>query len=217
MTLVPASLLKKERKVLKIFYGENRKMAEAAVKRFIGQDYEVFDGEKLQADDLPTIFRGTSLFDTGKRRILIKNLSENSEAWEKVSEYKGTEHDVAIWEMKLDGRLNGTKLLKSAGIEMEEFKSQATKPLFGLLNMALRDGEAAVRELEKRESEQDPYLLAGLLVSDAIKNLQSSGGRGRERKVLKELADLDRRMKTTSIEPWILVKGFLLEVGNIVL
>lgn len=217
MTLVPASLPKKGRKVLRIFYGENRKMAEAAVKRFIGQDYEVFDGEKLQADDLPTIFRGTSLFDTGKRRILIKNLSENSEAWEKVPEYKDTEHDVAIWEMKLDGRLNGTKLLKSAGIEMEEFKSPATKPLFGLLNMALRDGEAAVRELEKRESEQDPYLLVGLLVSDAIKNLQNSGGRGRERKILKELADLDRRMKTTSIEPWILVKGFLLEVGNIVL
>lgn len=203
--------------MIKIFYGENRKMAEAAVKRLIGQDYEVFDGEKLQADDLPTIFRGTSLFDTGKRRILIKNLSENSEAWGKVPEYKDTEHDVAIWEMKLDGRLNGTKLLKSAGIEMEEFKSPVTKPLFGLLNMALRDGEAAVRELEKRESEQDPYLLVGLLVSDAIKNLQNSGGRGRERKVLKELADLDRRMKTTSIETWILVKGFLLEVGNIVL
>lgn len=203
--------------MLKIFYGENRKMAEAAVKRFIGQDYEVFDGEKLQADDLPTIFRGTSLFDTGKRRILIKNLSENSEAWGKVPEYKDTEHDVAIWEMKLDGRLNGTKLLKSAGIEMEEFKNPTTKPLFGLLNMALRDGEAAVRELEKRESEQDPYLLVGLLVSDAIKNLQNSGGRGRERKVLKELAGLDRRMKTTSTEPWILVKGFLLEIGNIVL
>lgn len=201
--------------MLKIFYGENRKMAETAVKRFIGQDYEVFDGEKLQANDLPTIFQGTSLFDTGKRRILIKNLSENSEAWEKVPEYKETEHDVAIWETKLDGRLNGTKLLKSAGIEMEEFKNPVAKPMFGLLNMALRDGEAAVRELEKREAEQDPYLLVGLLVSDAIKNLQSSGGQNRERKVLKALAELDRRMKTTSIEPWILVKGFLIEVGKI--
>lgn len=200
--------------MLKIFYGENRKMAETAVKRFIGQDYEVFDGEKLRADDLPTIFRGTSLFDTGVRRILIKNLSENSEAWEKVPDYKDTEHDVAIWETKLDGRLNGTKLLKSAGIEMEEFKNPITKPLFGLLNMALRDSEAAVRELERREADQDPYLLVGLLVSDAIKNLQNSGGRSREREVLKKLANLDRRMKTTSIEPWILVKGFLLEVGK---
>jgi len=201
--------------VLKIFYGENRKKAETAVKRFIGQDYEVFDGEKLQANDLPTVFLGTSLFDTGKRQILIKNLSENSEAWEKVPEYKDTEHDVAIWEMKLDGRLNGTKLLKSAGIEMQEFKNPVVKPLFGLLNMALRDGEAAIGELERCEAEQDPYLLVGLLVSDAIKNLQNSGGRSCDRKVLKNLADLDRRMKTTSIEPWILVKGFLLGVGKI--
>lgn len=189
-------------------------MAEMAVKRFIGQDYEAFDGEKLQANDLPTIFQGTSLFDTGKRRILIKNLSENSEAWEKVPEYKDTEHDVAIWETKLDGRLNGTKLLKSAGIEMEEFKNPTAKPMFGLLNMALRDGEAAVRELEKRETDQDPYLLVGLLVSDALKNFQKSGGQDRDRKVLKSLAELDRRMKTTSIDPWILVKGFLLEVGE---
>lgn len=203
--------------MIKVFYGENRKKAEEAIKRYLGQKYEVFDGEKISTNDLPTIFLGASLFDAGKRQILIKNLSENSEAWGKILDYKDTEHEVAIWEMKLDARLSGTKLLKSAGIEMEEFKSPATKPLFGLLNMALRDGEAAVRELEKRESEQDPYLLVGLLVSDAIKNLQNSGGRGRERKVLKELADLDRRMKTTSIEPWILVKGFLLEVGNIVL
>lgn len=201
--------------MLKIFCGENRKMAEMAVKRFIGQDYEVFDGEKIRADDLPTIFRGTNLFDMGKRRILIKNLSENSEAWEKVLDYQDTEYDVAIWEMKLDGRLAGTKKIKDAGISVEEFKNPVAKPLFGLLNMALRDGGAAIRELEKREAEQDPYLLVGLLVSDALKNYQNSGGRSRDRKVLKKLAELDRRMKSTSVDPWILVKGFLLEISEV--
>lgn len=200
--------------MIKIFYGENRKKAEEAIKRYIGQKYEVFDGEKISTDDLPTIFLGASLFDTGKRQILIKNLSENSEAWGKVLDYKDTEHDVAIWEMKLDARLSGTKLLRNAGIAMEEFKNPSTKPLFGLLNLALRDGEAAVRELEKREDEQDPYLMVGLLVSDAIRNLQNSGGRSRDRRVLKLLAELDRHMKTSAIEPWILVKGFLLEVGK---
>lgn len=200
--------------MIKIFYGENRKKAEEAIRRYIGQKYEVFDGEKISTDDLPTIFLGASLFDTGKRKILIKNLSENSEAWGKVLDHKDTEHDVAIWEMKLDARLSGTKLLKSAGIAMEEFKNPSTKPLFGLLNLALRDGEAAIRELEKREDEQDPYLMVGLLVSDAIRNLQNSGGRGRDRRVLKRLAELDRHMKTSTIEPWILVKGFLLEIGK---
>lgn len=200
--------------MLKIFYGENRKSAEIAIRRFLGQDYEVFDGEKISVDDLPTIFRGTSLFDTGERRILVKNLSDNSEAWAKLLDYQDTEHKVAIWEMKLDARLSGTKMLKTAGIEMEEFKNPTMKPLFGLLNLALRDSQAAIRELETREADQDPYMLVGLLVSDAIKNLQASGGKKRDREVLRMLARLDQRMKTTSIEPWILVKGFLLEVGK---
>lgn len=201
--------------MLKIFYGENRTSAETAIKRFLGQEYEVFDGEQLQVNDLPTIFQGTNLFDAGKRRILIKNLSENTAAWEKIIEYQDTEHDVAIWEMKLDSRLSGTKNLKSAGIGLEEFKNPVAKPLFGLLNLALRDSEAAIRELEAREAGQDPYMLVGLLVSDAIKNFERTNGGRRERLVLKKMAELDRHMKTTSIDPWILVKGFLLEVGGI--
>lgn len=201
--------------MLKIFYGENRTSAETAIKRFLGQEYEVFDGEQLQVNDLPTIFQGTNLFDAGKRRILIKNLSENPAAWEKIIEYQDTEHDVAIWEMKLDSRLSGTKNLKSAGIGLEEFKNPVAKPLFGLLNLALRDSEAAIRELEAREADQDPYMLVGLLVSDAIKNFERTNGGRRERLVLKKMAELDRHMKTTSIDPWILVKGFLLEVGRI--
>lgn len=201
--------------MLKIFYGENRTSAETAIKRFLGQEYEVFDGEQLQVNDLPTIFQGTNLFDAGKRRILIKNLSENTAAWEKIIEYQDTEHDVAIWEMKLDSRLSGTKNLKSAGIELEEFKNPVAKPLFGLLNLALRDSDAAIRGLEAREADQDPYMLVGLLVSDAIKNFERTNGGRRERLVLKKMAELDRHMKTTSIDPWILVKGFLLEVGGI--
>ena len=201
--------------MLKIFYGENRTSAETAIKRFLGQEYEVFDGEQLQVNDLPTIFQGTNLFDAGKRRILIKNLSENPAAWEKIIEYQDTEHDVAIWEMKLDSRLSGTKNLKSAGIGLEEFKNPVAKPLFGLLNLALRDSEAAIRELEAREAGQDPYMLVGLLVSDAVKNFERTNGGRHERLVLKKMAELDRHMKTTSIDPWILVKGFLLEVGGI--
>lgn len=201
--------------MLKICYGENRTSAETAIKRFLGQEYEVFDGEQLQVNDLPTIFQGTNLFDAGKRRILIKNLSENPAAWEKIIEYQDTEHDVAIWEMKLDSRLSGTKNLKSAGIGLEEFKNPVAKPLFGLLNLALRDSEAAIRELEAREAGQDPYMLVGLLVSDAVKNFERTNGGRRERLVLKKMAELDRHMKTTSIDPWILVKGFLLEVGGI--
>ncbi len=201
--------------MLKIFYGENRKNAEIVIKRFLGQDYEVFDGEKISADDLPTIFQGTSLFESGARRILVKNLSDNAEAWAKVPDYQDTEHKVAIWEMKLDARLSGTKILKTAGIEMEEFKKPTAKPLFGLLNLALRDSRAAISELEMRESDQDPYMLVGLFVSDALKNLQASGGKKRDREVLQALARLDQRMKTTSIEPWVLVKGFLLEIGEL--
>lgn len=203
--------------MLRVFVGDDRVSAEMALKRLIGGNYEVFEGENLSVGDLPSIFRGTSLFETGKRRILLKNLSENAAVWEKIAEYAGTEHEVVVWELKIDKRSVGYKNLKTAGVEIQEFALKAkpeAKMVFGVLDMALRDGRRAVAQVEQIELEQDPYMFFGLLVTQALKKFEQRGG-VREKRLLKELAKLDMEMKTTGLEPWMLIKAFLLRAKSL--
>ncbi len=201
--------------MLKIFYGGNRVAAEQAIKRELGEGYEVFDGEMLEVGDLPNIFWGASLLEAGKRRILLKNVSENAAVWEKMADYVETEAEVIAWELKIDKRLAGTKALTAAGVTMREFPEMVApeaKMVFNILDLAIRNGEAAVREVEKIELIQDPYMMFGLFVTQALKKYEQSGGAARERKLLKKLAELDMRMKMATVEPWVLIKAFLLEV-----
>lgn len=229
--------------MLRIFYGENRLEAEKNVKRVLGEGYEVFEGENLSVGDLPSIFQGTSLFGGlggfegssglsggfagagggvasfgGGRRILLKNLGENAEVWAKLADYRETEHEVVVWEGKIDKRSAGYKQLKEAGVEMVEF-SALKKPeaglVFGILDTAMRDGVRAVRDLEKIETDQDPFMFFGLLVTQALKKYEYSGGGARERRIMKELAKVDLQMKSTGVEPWMLIKSFLLRVGSL--
>lgn len=203
--------------MLKVFYGANRVEAEKAIKRALGEGYEVFDGETLTLADLPSIFRGTSLFETEKRRILLKNVSENTAVWEKIADYKNTDADVVIWELKLDKRSAGYKNLTAEGVELKEFPELVgveSKIVFNLLDLALRDGMKAVKEAEKIEQIQDPYMAFGLFVTQALKKFDQSGGATRERRILKKLSKLDMTMKTSGMDPWLLLKGFLLEIGK---
>lgn len=226
--------------MLRVFYGENRLEAERAVKRVLGEGYEVFEGESLTTGDLPSIFQGMSLFGGmlgaggsgehgeglgggvtglgGGRRILLKNLGENVEVWAKLADYRETEHEVVVWEGKIDKRSAGYKQLKDAGVEMVEFPA-LRKPeaglVFGILDTAMRDGARAVRDLEKIEADQDPFMFFGLLVTQALKKYEGSGGAARERRIMKELASVDLQMKSTGVEPWLLIKSFLLRVGNL--
>ncbi len=202
--------------MLRVFVGEDRLAAEMALKRVIGGNYEVFEGENLAVNDLPSIFQGTSLFETGKRRILLKNLSENPALWEKVADYADTEHEVVVWELKLDKRSLGYKNLKSLGVEIQEFALKAkpeAKMVFGVLDTALRDGKRAVAQVEQIELEQDPFMFFGLMVTQALKKFEQKGG-AKEKRLLKELAKLDMEMKTTGLDPWMLIKAFLLRVKS---
>ncbi len=203
--------------MLSVFWGENRLEAEKAVKRALGTDYEVFEGENLTVADLPSIFQGTSLFGAEKRQILLKELGENKEVWEKISDYLQTDHDVVIWESKIDKRSVVYKAMQAAGVQMQEFPARANpdaKVVFNILDMALRNGPQAVKMVEKIELEQDPYMFFGLLASQGIKKLEYRAGT-REKQLLKALAGLDMQMKTTSVEPWLLLKSFLLSVSQL--
>lgn len=204
--------------MLRVFYGSNRLEAEKAIKLALGEGYEVFEGENLAVTDLPSIFQGASLFETEQRRILLKEVGENTAVWEKVVDYAGTEHEVIVWELKLDKRSAGYKRLKDARVEMREFaelRRPEEKMVFNILDTALRNGAQATEMVEKIELTQDPYMFFGLMVTQALKKYEMSRGGRREQRLVKMLAELDMQMKSSSIEPWTLVKGFLLRVGEI--
>lgn len=196
--------------------GVDRVSAQEAVRAALGTDYEVFEGENLSVNDLPSIFQGTSLFNTEKRRILLKNLSENSAVWEKIPDYAETEHDIVLWETKIDKRSVVYKDLKASGVEMREFVEKPNfdaRAVFGILDAARRDGKRAVEMLEKIETEQDPYMFMGLMASQQLKRLAERPN-AKEKRVLKLLAEADMQMKTTAVEPWLIVKSFLLRVAG---
>lgn len=202
--------------MFKVFYGDNRQGAERAIKQTLGEGYEVFEGENLSLTDLPSIFQGSSLFEMENRRILLKDVGENAVVWEKVVDYVETPHEVICWEMKLDKRSSGYKRLKNSGVELREF-AELRRPeanlVFNILDTALEDGARAVKMVEQIELAQDPYMFFGLMVTQALKKFEQSGGRS-GCGLLKRLAELDMRMKSASVEPWTLVKAFLLEIGG---
>lgn len=203
---------------MKVIYGENRAAAEQEMRRILGTDYEVYEGENLSLTDLPSIFQGTTLFGGGeRRRILLKNLTERAEIWEKIGDYADSTHEVVIWEVKVDKRSVGYKRLVEKGVEFKEFKNVAgvdPRVAFGILDVALRDGTRALKEVEKIETTQDPYMFFGLLVSQMVKKYELSRGGKREREILKRMAEVDRQMKSTGVEPWTLVKGFLVQLSS---
>lgn len=203
--------------MLRIFYGDDRVAAGKAVESVLGANYEVIEGENLTVTDLPSVFQGTSLFAGEKRRILLKDLTENAAVWEKVADYSATDHEVVIWETKLDKRAAGYKKLKATGVEMREFalrQPPEAKAVFNILDAALRNGAQAVKMVEQIQENQDPYMFFGLMVTQALKKFEVRQGR-KERELLQLLSELDMQMKTTVIEPWDLVKSFLLRVSAV--
>ena len=110
------------------------------------------------------------------------------------------------------------KKLTKAGVEIKEFKAKQKgdpRAVFGVFDLAMRDGKKAVEELEKIENENDPYMFFGLMVTQALKRLEWKPNGAKEIRVLKELAKLDLEMKSTAMEPWMLIKGFLIKLSSI--
>lgn len=207
---------------IRIFTGDDRVKISEKVKRELGEGYEVFEGESLTLADLASLFLGGSLFAVDGRKILVKDFSENKEVFaefaERIEEWLKTDAEVIIWETKLDKRLVATKALVKAGVKVEEFKLREPvdmKAVFNIYDVALRDGARAVAELTKIEATQDPYMFFGLMVSQALKKLEWRPNGAKEKRVLKELATVDMQMKSTAVEPWMLVKSFLLRVATL--
>ena len=203
--------------MIKIFYGDDRMKIQEAAKKLFGGEYEVVEGENITAQDLPSIFKGASLFGD-IRKILIKDLGNNKDAFEKLPEYLETPHEVILFESKLDKRTVTYKAIKDK-VEIREFVESEkvdyrNNPVFNIFNTAKRDGKAAVKMLKELEEEQDPYMLVGLFTSQALKDFSMRQG-AKEKRVLEELSKLDLRLKSSTMQPFSLLESFLLQISSL--
>lgn len=201
--------------MIRIFTGEDRIKAKQEVAKILGDDYEVIEGVDLMVGDLPSVFKGASLF-VEQRNILIRDMAVNREVFEKLPEYLDTPHNVIILELKLDKRSVAYKAVKDK-VEIREFalpKDKSANMVFDVYRTAKKDSKQAVKMLEEIRPTQDAMMFFGLMVSQALKDYKMRQG-VKEKRALKELAKLDLDMKSSKVEPWLLVEGFLLRLGGL--
>ena len=200
--------------MIKIFTGEDRVLAKDAITKYLGNSYEVIEGADLTPADLPSIFLGQSLFEK-TRKILIQDLSENKSSFEELPKYLDTPHQIAILELKLDKRSSAYKAIQKR-VEIQDFplpRDPNFSVVFNIYHTAKKDGKKAVNMLEQIKPTEDPMMFFGLIASQAIKDYSMKQGT-KERRALKELSDLDIKLKTTSFQPWLLIESFLLQLSS---
>ncbi len=204
--------------MIHLYYGEDRDTSEKNAKKILGEKYEVIDAENLLVTDLPTLFLGTSLFEEGNRKILIKGLAERKELFDELIKYLETPHEIVVLETKIDGKWGSLKELKKAtNIDLSEnkFKEDPKKRFlaFNIYDLALKKPNEAVKELKKCEETEDPYAMLGAWATCALKNLKSNPTQ-KNRAIIRELATIDHLMKSTkfSEKPWALLESFVLRL-----
>lgn len=203
--------------MLQVFYGDDRVRAQKDIKSILGKDYEVFDGVNMHLSDMDSIFRGTTLF-AENRKILIRDLGENKDGcFEALLSYKDTEHEVIVWESKLDGRSGTAKEIKKE-LRCVDYKLTPTRDnffAFKIFDQAWSGrGKEAVAMCEEIRFEEAPYQLIGSFTWKAIDKLDKGGGE-KARQVVKLLAEADMDMKSAKVEPWLIVEGCLLEIASL--
>lgn len=200
--------------MIKVFYGENRVRVQKEAQKFLGDNYEMVEGENLMPQDLPSLMMGNSLF-AETRAILVRDALANKAIWEDLPKYLDSPHRVVFWESKIDRRSSIYKSLKDR-VQFQEFKLPRDLNqglVFEIYKTAKRDGTRAVELLKKVEHEQEPMMFLGLMVSQAIRDYSARPG-VKEKRALKELSELDMQLKTTKLQPWTLISAFLLRLAS---
>ena len=204
--------------MLKIFYGNDRKSARAAIERLLGRDYEVIEAENLERGDMDTIFRGVSIFGDS-RKILVKSLSENKACWSYIAQYADTPHEVIVWNTGLDKRSVVYKELAKTKTEFKEFKIVEDDKdkwiVFNTFDAALAGKTAeALRLCEKMQKEEtEPYVVIGSLAAACYKKMTMNA---KARAALKILAKVDLDIKTSVTEDaWLPIKVGLVKISKL--
>ncbi len=199
-----------------VFSGSDRVKIGEKVKKILGKDYEIFDGADLTATALMEICRGATLFAT-KRKILIKDLTamKEGEPYEILLKYADTQHEIVIWEQTLSQKKTFKDFCKLEAVQKEKIdvaKKEDPFAIFKIFDLALRDGERALREYQKMTS--DPYRAVGALATWSLNKYKFKSGE-REKRIMKAVAELDMQTKTLKITPELLVESFILRLSAI--
>lgn len=199
--------------MIRIFYGDDRVRAKKEIDKILGDEYEIIDGTEMTLGTMPSVFWGNSLF-SAKRNILIRDMMENKVVREEILKYLDTPHNIVIFELRIDKRAAIFKKIKDK-VELKEFvlpKNVNMNVVFDIYKVAKRDGKKAVEMLSKVQNNEEPIMFCGLMISQALKDYKNNPGI-KEKRALKELSKLDLDLKTTSLQPWLLVQSFLLRLS----
>ena len=209
-----------------VFCGDDREKIAKEIKKILGEDYEVFEGEKLGVQDIVNICLGTSLF-ADKRKILIRDLTParkdegedegpGVDFYTELIKYVNTSHEIVIWETNKSRKKSFAEFKKAKGVKFFEFKihREDFRRLSGILDLAFRDGKQAVMELRKLEDETEPYSLVGVFAFNLCEKYNYRRGE-KEKRALEALSRVDMLMKTTSLSPWTYLESFLLQVSSL--
>jgi len=208
--------------MIRVFSGSDRAKIAEEVKKVLGEGYEVFDGENLTEMDIMNICVGSSILNP-ERKILVKDLTpvgkkESAvDGYAEMMKYPEVRHEIVIWETNLSRKKTYKDFIARKDVTAQKFDLATpanARDVFNIFDVALRDGPKAVAMLEKIEENNDPYQFMGLLTKNAIDKYSFRYG-AREKRILKELSELDMQMKSSGVEPWSLVKGFLLRLSSI--
>lgn len=201
--------------MIEIYTGNDRVRAKAKIQKTLGDNYEVIDAVNLTPADLPSIFLGASLF-AETRSILIRDFFENKSLADEISNYLNTPHKIILFETKFDKRSAIYKLIKDK-IKVEEFTLPEKTDFnftYSIYKIAKTDGKRAVKMLEEIKNNEEPIRFCGLLISQALKDFGFRQGI-KERQILKALSELDMNLKSTSLDGWLLIEAFLLQLSTI--
>ena len=200
--------------MIKIFTGTDRVRAKQEIIKYLGTDYELLDGTDIDPRDLPSIFMGASLL-ASERHILIRDFLANKAIESELEKYLTTPHLVALFETKLDKRSATYKAIKTK-LEIKEYMLPEPdfRQVFDIYRTAKRDGRRAVKMLGAVKSHEDPIQFTGLLASQAFKDYVAHPTGRAEKRILKELSSADIQMKTTGLDPWVIIESFLLRLST---
>ena len=201
--------------MIQLVYGDDRVKAQQAIIKALGAGYETIEADGLTRGDMDSIFHGVSIFGD-HRSILLKGLNENKECWDVLPNYLKTDHNVVLWNSALDKRSTVYKELIQQKISIKEYKlaeDTDQKLVFDIMDTAVRGNiKTALNMCEKIEDTNDPFRFMGLMVSQALRKLTLR--QAKAAKILKILARADLDMKSSTVEPWLIVKTALMEIAN---
>lgn len=208
---------------ISILHGTDRNAMMAAAKMKLGEDYEVFEADQISVADLDSIFLGQTLFGGGeKRRIMLKDLNDNKECFEKLVDYASTEHEVVV---VANGKLNKTfayikPVLSCKEIESKEFATieERTRDKFENFEPFKQafagHGKIALKKLEALKDHSAAPAVLGTMGSQAAK-LIGSKDNAKAVKAMKILAQADMMSKRSGLDMWIPVEWALLEIASL--